>query len=274
MNLPTLTNSLPTAQEFATMKELGNMAIKSGFLPTSIKTPEQAVIIMLKGRELGIPPMQAFSSIAVVNGKPTMSAELMLSKIFQAIPGAVVNYTRNDNVECVISAKRPGGKFTTFSFSMEDAKRANLAGKGPWVTYPAAMLRARAISAMARALFPDALSGVVYTPEEMGAIVNDDGEVVEVPQGEPKDVTPQSGSAELPESNQPDLGDFVITFGKKYKNKKLSEIDIHELDEYVQWFEEQVRNQADPHPSSREFLRVAGEYLETRVSNAETGELA
>jgi hypothetical protein len=81
-NLP-----IPSVEEFRTMKELGAMAIKSGFLPTSINTPEKAVIIILKGRELGIPPMQAFSSIAVVNGKPTMSAELMLSLIYRCVPG-------------------------------------------------------------------------------------------------------------------------------------------------------------------------------------------
>lgn len=160
---------IPGAQEFQTMKELATMAIKSQLLPQAIKTPEQAVIIMLKGRELGIPPMQAFSSIAVVQGKPTMSAELMLSMIYKNIPGAIVNFLETTNEACVIEAKRPHGKPTKFSFLMTDARQAGLADKGPWKAYPAAMLRARCISAMARALFPDALNGVSYTPEELGA---------------------------------------------------------------------------------------------------------
>ncbi len=181
MSQDLVVSSFPTNIEFQTMKELAKIALLSGFLPTSIKSSEQAIIIMLKGRELSIPPMQAFSSIAVVNGKPTMSAELMLSMIYRNIPGSVVNFIKTDEVECVIEAKRPGGKETIFSFSMVDAKRANLDGKGPWKTYPTAMLRARCISAMARAVFPDALSGVVYTAEELGANVTDDGEIISVP---------------------------------------------------------------------------------------------
>jgi hypothetical protein len=170
----------PSAQEIAIMKDLGNMAIKSGFIPSSIKTPEQAVIILLKGKELGLPPMQAFSSIAVVNGKPTMSAELMMSMIYKYNQGAVIDFVRSDSTECTIEASRQRGyKKATFSFSIDDAKRAGLMTKQPWQQYPAAMLRARCISAMARAMFPDALSGVVYTPEELGASsIEIEGEVL------------------------------------------------------------------------------------------------
>lgn len=157
----------PSEKEIAAMKDLGAMAIKSGFLPQSIKTPEQAVIILLKGRELGLPPMQSFSSIAVINGKPTISAELMLNLIYRNVPGAKINVIETNNDRCTIEATRPGGSPTRFTFSTEDAKVAGLLGKGPWVTYKAAMLRARCTSAMARMMFSDALAGAVYTPEEI-----------------------------------------------------------------------------------------------------------
>jgi len=233
-------NSFPTSQEFQTMKELGNMAVKSGFLPTSIKTAEQAVIVMLKGRELGIPPMQAFSSIAVVNGKPTMSAELMLSMIYKNIPGAVVDFDVTDANKCEITAKRPNGKKTKFSFTMADAKTANLTGKGPWVTYPSAMLRARCISAMARAMFPDALSGVVYTPEELGAEIDEEGRVVDPIQPEPE--TPKLDEPK-PKTDIPDVfkdvdyGAYKVT-GGKFNGKTLSELDIYDLAGYVTWVKE------------------------------------
>jgi hypothetical protein len=179
---PKANSAFPTESEFKMLKELGKMAVDSGFLPNSIKNATQAVIIMLKGRELGIPPMQAFSSIAVVNGRPAMSAELMLSLIYKNVAGAVVNFLETDSQKCLIEAQRPGGKLTRFKWTIEDAKRASLLGKGNWVTYPAAMLRARCTSAMARAMFPDALAGVVYTPEELGAHTTIGGEVVDVPQ--------------------------------------------------------------------------------------------
>jgi hypothetical protein len=245
-------SSFPSAQEFRNMKEMGVMAVKSGFLPASIKTPEQAVIIMMKGRELGIPPMQAFSSIAVVNGKPTMSAELMLSMIYRNVPGAVVNFVKTDVTECAIEAKRPNGKATTFSFSMDDARKANLTGKGPWVTYPAAMLRARCVSAMARAMFPDALSGVVYTAEELGAEVNEEGEILVETPAKPAPLPPEAEYSDVKTDESPvpaaslaapteepqqseEPGDFVIRFGRKYKGKKIKEIPSPEIESYLRW---------------------------------------
>ena len=52
--------------------------IKTGFLPTAIKTPQQAVAIVLMGRELGVPMMQSLREIYVVAGKPTLSGQMML----------------------------------------------------------------------------------------------------------------------------------------------------------------------------------------------------
>lgn len=119
---------------------------------------------------------------------------------------------------------------------MEDAKRANLTGKGPWVTYPAAMLRARCISSMARAMFPDALSGVVYTPEELGAQVDDDGSVIEIPV-DPISPEPEKKAIVNPlKESKKDipLGDFVITFGK-HKGKTLEQMDQFDLNNYLTW---------------------------------------
>lgn len=150
----------------------------SGFLPDHITkgTPDQAmakaITIAMKGRELGIPPLQAFSSITVISGKPCLSAELMLALIYQRVKGAKVSFTTppdKQNLECVIVMQRPGGDPQTFRFSMEDAKRAGLTGKAgsAWEKYTSHMLRARAISLGARAVFPDAIMGC-YTAEEMG----------------------------------------------------------------------------------------------------------
>lgn len=170
----------PTANELDTMRNLAGILIKSGMIPQTIKTPEQAIVILLKSRELRLPPMQAFSSIAVVNGRPVLTAEVMLALIYRDFPKGVIEFVESSLERCVIKASRNGQNVSTFSFSMEDAKRAGLLGKGPWQQYPAAMMRARAISAMARAVFPDALAGCVYTPEELGAEVDEAGEIKNV----------------------------------------------------------------------------------------------
>ena len=197
---------LPEPAEFTMMKEMATMAVKSGLLPVAINSPEKALIIMLKGRELQIPPMQAFSHINVISGKPTMSAELMLAQIYKCVPRAVVNFTSTNEKECVIEAQRPHGMKTKFSFTIEEAQQAGLLSKGPWKQYPSAMLRARCISAMARALFPDALNGVSYTPEELGADVEIDDSGSE----NVKDVSPID-KKEIPEEKDPEVETSPVT---------------------------------------------------------------
>ena len=104
----------------------------------------------------------------------------MLGLIFKNCQGATIHYLENTPQKCVIEAKRPGGKASQFEFTIEQAQKANLLSKDSWRNYPSAMLRARAVSMTARALFPDAIMGCGYTPEELGADVNDKGDILDV----------------------------------------------------------------------------------------------
>lgn len=218
--------SLPNQNDLVSLRSFGEMLMKTGFFPQA-KSVEQACVIILKAKELGIPPVQAFSSIAVVNGRPCISAELMLTLIFKNCKGAIVHYEENSNERCEIKAKRPepGSEFCVFAFSIEDAKRAGLLGKGPWTQYPGAMLRARCISAMARALFPDALAGCVYTPEELGAQVSEEGEVVDVtPTKQSVGAKVQSGDVNKPTNPEPKAVEASIPSSMpKYSSKSTSE---------------------------------------------------
>lgn len=177
---------LPAANNWQLMKQQAGELIKSGFLPAGIKSPEQAVAIILKGRELGVPPMQALSHIHVINGKPTMSAELMLAQVLKLHPKTKLSYPERSSDKCVIKVQRDGSEPSTFSFTIADAQAAGLLNNPTWKKYPRAMLHARCVSEMCRSLFPDAIAGVSYCPEELGATVNEDGEVIDVPSTETK----------------------------------------------------------------------------------------
>lgn len=185
-NLPTVLN--PNKDEFETLQRICKTAVLSTLLPDAYNTGDsnaklaKAIVIALKGRELGIPMMQAFSQINIIKGKPTISAELMLALIFKKFPEAPIHVTEYSNTKCTIEASRPGSdKKTIFTFTIDDAKQAGLGGVA-WQKYPRAMLRSRCISEMARTMFPDCLMGCSYTPEEIGADVDidDDGDVIVV----------------------------------------------------------------------------------------------
>ena len=160
------------------MKEQAIMLVKSGFLPKAVDTPEKAMAIAMKGRELGIPMMQSITSINVIDGKPALSAELMAALVFQRIQGAVLRCVETSNTICTYEAGRPNEKILRMSFTWEDAVKAGITGKMNWQKYPAAMLRARCCSAICRIVFPDAIMGC-YTPDELGAITTEEGIIEE-----------------------------------------------------------------------------------------------
>jgi hypothetical protein len=147
-------------------KEQAKVLVDTGFLPNSIKTKEQALAVMLKGRELGIPTMYALSNIVIIQGKPSCSAELMLALIYRDHGDAAMQFVSASAEECTIAYRRRGWESAQrYSFTLADAQRANLTSP-TWKQYPGAMLRARCISAVARMAFPDSISGM-YTVEEL-----------------------------------------------------------------------------------------------------------
>lgn len=167
--------------EWQIMLEQAGALVKSGFLPKDVSTAEKATAIILKGRELNVPPMHALSTIVVIQGKPTVSPELMAALVERDYgPQALIVEETTDSA-CVVSCWKPGwNRRREVTFTIEDAKRAGLLGNQTWQKYPDAMLRSRAISKACKTYFQASIGGM-YTSEEMGAIVNADGDVVDVP---------------------------------------------------------------------------------------------
>lgn len=140
--------------------------IKSGLLPSNIKTPEAALVIIMTGRELGLLPLQALRSISVVEGKPTLSADLLLALAYKS--GHCTGYDILELTEekCVVQISRNGQVKAPYSYTIEEARKAGLANRPNWTRHTKAMLRARATAAACRAYFPDVVLGL-YTPDEL-----------------------------------------------------------------------------------------------------------
>jgi hypothetical protein len=175
-----LARALDPMAEWRAMRQQADALVKSGFLPRAVNTPEKAIAIIQTGRELGIGPMQALRCIHIIDGKPTMAAELIAGLVLARVPGSMLQPIETTDARCVVVACRPGGKPVQITFTREDAQRAGLAGKDNWKKYPRAMLRSRAITEAARAVFPDATMGL-YDPDELGAVTSQTGEIIEMP---------------------------------------------------------------------------------------------
>ena len=181
-------NELPAIRngndDYPALMALAKELCTTGFLPVAIKTPAQAVAIILTGRELGLPPMQSLRSICIIQGKPELSADLQLS-IFHR-DGGRSKWLELTSTTAKLLLKHPNGDDHTEVFTMDDAKRAGLAAGQNWQKYPKAMLRSRAITAGLKSIGFEPLTGA-YVPGEIGG--------PEIVEAEPETVEPEAGNA-------------------------------------------------------------------------------
>lgn len=150
-----------------TLHRKATYLVRSGLLPKAINTPEKAITMMLLAEELGIGPMAAINNINVIDGKPTVSAQLALALFYRT--GLCETCTIvGDSKSCTVTLKRKGQEAHAETFTMDDAVRMGLSTKDNWRKQPAVMLRWRTVAACLRVVAPDILQGV-YTPDEMGS---------------------------------------------------------------------------------------------------------
>lgn len=153
----------------------------STILPVAYRgNAANAFVAAETGAALGLEPLQALASIAVINGRATLSSDLMAAVIRRA--GHTLRIVENSPESVTATLIRADDK--TFKFEVtwdkDKAVKAGLWGqKGPWSQYPTQMLRARAITEVARQGASEALMGMIYSPEDFGATITDTGEVIE-----------------------------------------------------------------------------------------------
>lgn len=155
----------------------------STIIPTAYRgNPANAFVAAETGAALGLEPLQALASIAVINGRATLSADLMAAVIRRA--GHTLRIVENSPESVTAILIRADDK--TFKFEVtwdkDKAVKAGLWGqRGPWSQYPAQMLRARAITEVARQGASEVLMGMIYSPEDFNATITGIGEVIETP---------------------------------------------------------------------------------------------
>ena len=187
-------------------KALGSIFVQSGFF-TDTKKESEAVVKILAGREVGLKPIEAMTGIHIIKGKITFGANMMAAAVKKS---EVYDYrvTKHTATECEIDFYQNNHgkteKIGTSPFTMAEAdkitrwdhkknKEVKLSDGDQWKNYPKAMLFARALSAGVRYYCPDVFGhSPVYVPEEMGADVDEEGDVINItPEAEKPDKTPQ-----------------------------------------------------------------------------------
>lgn len=176
--------------------------------------PEDCCVAILQGLELGLSPMAALQSIAVINGRPCLWGDGMIAVVRASGLLEWIKET-DDGSTATCTVKRKGEpEPVTRTFSQEDAKRAGLAGKsGPWTQYPQRMRPARARSWALRDVFADVLKGIQSAEEQ-----NDVHEM--------KDVTPVAARPLAIMDELPDIPDGSETVSTSETDQRQSDADF------------------------------------------------
>lgn len=148
---------------FEDMFRFSKCVVASGLAPKSYRTPEQVLVAIETGAEVGFSPMQSLTAFTVLNGVPRLAVEPALALVLAS--GQLAQ--RHERWEgaglerrAVVALVRRGGLAVERSFSIGDATMAGLDGKDNWRSYPDRMLLARAMGYALHDLFADVLRGM------------------------------------------------------------------------------------------------------------------
>jgi hypothetical protein len=181
-----MNNALTTLdpETFEVMRSMAK-AMSSSMYFEDAKDAAKALVKIQAGAELGLPPFASMTGIHIIKGKPVLGANLV-GTLIKNDPRYDYRIIRLDNDGCIIAFFEHDEKVGESSFTVADAKDAGLTS-GNWQKFRRNMFFARAISNGAKWYTPGIFGGSpVYTPDEFGIEVNEDGyidgEVIEEPQ--------------------------------------------------------------------------------------------
>ena len=161
------------------------------------------------------PLMTAIEARACRGSRPSAAPVSAATNALAALPryavGRIVENSPESVTATLIRADDKKFEFTV-TWDKDKAVKAGLWGqRGPWSQYPTQMLRARAITEVARQGASEALMGMIYSPEDFGATITDTGEVIEAeivddapakpaPAANPKPAAKPAAAPEVPAS--------------------------------------------------------------------------
>lgn len=148
----------------------------SGYFQDAAKAA-QAIVKILAGHEMGFGPFASMNGIHIIQGRPAVGANLMAAAVKRS---GRYNYrvTEMSDTRCAITFYENGQVCGESVFTIEDARKAQTKNLDK---FPRNMLFARAMSNGVRWYCPDVFAGsAVYVPEELGATVDGEGNVIDV----------------------------------------------------------------------------------------------
>lgn len=161
---------------------LGKVLSQSGYFADA-RDAAQAVVKVLAGRELGFPPIASMRGIHIIKGQVALSANLIAAAIKRSKPAYNYRILEITADVCRIAFFEDGEEVGISTFTRAEAKAA---GTQNLEKFARNMLFARAMTNGARWYCAGIFGGPIYTPEELGAPVDGEGDVIDLPHATPE----------------------------------------------------------------------------------------
>lgn len=167
-----LTTFSMTPRTFEEALKFAELMSKSDLVPKDFKDkPGNILVAIQKGQEVGLSPMAALETIAVINGRASLWGDGLLGLVQASSTYEWIDESQCSEKAGICTIKRRGEQPYTATFTLEDAKRAGLLGKpGTWTQYTKRMLQLRARAFAIRDKFADVLKGLVAAEEAMDTV--------------------------------------------------------------------------------------------------------
>ena len=161
--------------KFDVMQRAAKALAESGYFADA-KSLAQAVVKVMAGAELGLAPFASMAGIHIIQGRPALGANV-IATLIKNDPRYDYRVVELTDAVCRIQFYENGQACGVSEFTATDAKKA---GTKNMDRYAKNMLFARAMSNGAKWFVPGVFGGApIYTPEELGADVDGDGDIVE-----------------------------------------------------------------------------------------------
>lgn len=239
-----VTETPPEIRREATVMELAQVVAESRSFP-DCRTSAAAAVRILAGKEMGVGPIASVIGIRIQAGRVSMDAAL-LAGIIKRSGRYDYEIQQHDAAACDILFSENGKPIGHSVFTMTDAKTAGLANKDTWKAYPRNMLFSRALTNGARWFCPAIFGGAVYSHEELGYAVDEEGRAIEngSPAGGGNDLCTRDQRAEITRLLEA-AGKTLASYTEGLGIRLLDELSGQEADKEIKKLAKMAAKKAD-----------------------------
>jgi hypothetical protein len=199
---------VPEMSEIMRLATLARMYSESRLVPEDLRRkPHDILLVLMTGRDLGIAPTSALRKCYVVDGQVTIAPALKIAMVKnkglgqvrppgrylrgvtdeQGRPVEDPDYPNTATRATALICDLAGHEISRYSLERSEvdlvktdsARTKSLTEKANWRNYPARMLWWRCAGYAVDDYFPEVAFGL-YTPDEIGAVTDADGELLDL----------------------------------------------------------------------------------------------